>query len=382
MAVEYDISSDVAVIKETGSVSKCARVAQMYSGQITYDDEAGSKFATATINGKSQRVMLCIAVSGTVNYDDVPSLYSTVDGHRCLNIVTPTETGTPDDVPSLYETVVIDGKNVRAVRCIMINKTPIYDGVSNTCTFTGDDGKTHTAQLVNKIPDSSTVVIITGQSPLSLPDAVANSLSYVKAFGGTEQRNLPSGYTQVNYVTNIAQTAVNTGITLDFTKNYEFEIQCSAVTGSWYIMQSRETTSSGITGISGANSGDTILLVIGGVIVCTSAIKRTVGHKLYIKATLNDGVATLYVKDETADTEDTHTGSYGTSQPNPTAAVYLLGNAGGQYVNVNTDVYMARIKENGVTVMDYVPARQSATAGFYDKASGTFKTALVTENSK
>ena len=202
MAVEYDISSDVAVIKETGSVSQCARVTQMYSGQITYDDEAGSKFATATINGKSQRVMLCIAVSGTVTYDDVPSLYSTVDGHRCLNIVTPTETGTPDDVPSLYETVVIDGQNVRAVRCIMINKTPVYDGVSSTCTFTGDDGKTHTAQLVNKVTGGSVVVIIKGTSPLVLPDAIANSLSYVKAFGGTEQNGTPTPDAPVDIVSN------------------------------------------------------------------------------------------------------------------------------------------------------------------------------------
>ena len=202
MAVEYDISSDVAVIKETGSVSQCARVTQMYSGQITYDDEAGSKFATATINGKSQRVMLCIAVSGTVTYDDVPSLYSTVDGHRCLNIVTPTETGTPDDVPSLYETVVIDGQNVRAVRCIMINKTPVYDGVSSTCTFTGDDGKTHTAQLVNKITGGSVEVIIKGTSPLNLPDAIANSLQYVKAFGGTEQNGTPTPDAPVDIVSN------------------------------------------------------------------------------------------------------------------------------------------------------------------------------------
>lgn len=202
MAVEYDISSDVAVIKETGSVSQCARVTQMYSGQITYDDEAGSKFATATINGKSQRVMLCIAVNGTVTYDDVPSLYSTVDGHRCLNIVTPTETGTPDDVPSLYETVVIDGQNVRAVRCIMINKTPVYDGVSSTCTFTGDDGKTHTAQLVNKVTGGSVQVIIKGTSPLVLPDAIANSLSYVKAFGGTEQNGTPTPDTPVDIVSN------------------------------------------------------------------------------------------------------------------------------------------------------------------------------------
>ena len=219
-----------------------------------------------------------------------------------------------------------------------------------------------------------------GTDSVQLTDAITNSLSYVKVFGGTEQRNLPSGYTQVNYVTNVVQTQVNTGIMLDFTKNYEFEIQCSAVTGSWYMMQSRVASTSNITGISGSQSGDTILLVIGGVSVCTSSITRTTGNKLYVKATLNNGVATLYVKDETDGIEDTQTGSYDTTQESPTVPIYLLGNAASQYVNVNTDVYIARIKENGVTVMDYVPARQSTTAGFYDKASGTFKTALTPGN--
>lgn len=223
-------------------------------------------------------------------------------------------------------------------------------------------------------------IIVKGVSPLNLPDAVANSLSHVKAFGGTEQRNIPQPYTQVNYVTNTAQTAVDTGIMIDFAKNYEFEVECRAVSGSWYILQSRASASGNVTGIHGETSGSNIKLVVGNVTVCTSAITRTVGNKLYVKATLNNGTATLYVKDETANTEDTKTGSYGTSQPNPTAAVYLLGNAGGQYADINSDIYMARIKENDTVVMDYVPARQVATAGFYDKASGTFKTALTPAN--
>lgn len=220
-------------------------------------------------------------------------------------------------------------------------------------------------------------IIVKGVSPISLPDAIANSLEYLKAFGGTEQRNIPQPYTQVNYVTNTAQTAVDTGIMIDFAKNYEFEVECRAVSGSWYILQSRASSSGNITGIHGATSGSTITLVVGNVTICTSAITRTVGNKLYVKATLNAGTATLYVKDETANTEDTQTGSYGTSQPNPTASVYLLGNAGGQYADVNSDIYMARIKENDTVVMDYVPARQVATAGFYDTVSGTFKTAIT-----
>ena len=234
--------------------------------------------------------------------------------------------------------------------------------------------------LIVSGPGGETVVIGPGPSPLLLPDAIANSLSYVKAFGGTYQGNIPQQYTQVNYVTNTAQTAVDTGIMIDFAKNYEFEVECRAVGSSWYILQSRASSSGNITGIHGATSGNTITLVVGNVTVCTSAITRTVGNKLYVKATLNAGTATLYVKDETANTEDTQTGSYGTSQPNPTAAVYLLGNAGGQYVDVNSDIYMARIKENDTVVMDYVPARQVATAGFYDKASGTFKTAETPAN--
>ncbi|MBQ3785020.1 MAG: hypothetical protein II843_01335 [Alphaproteobacteria bacterium] len=150
MAVEYEISSDVATITGVASNTQVANIVKFYTGSITYDDEPTSKYASVTINGKTQRVMLCVAVSGTVNYDDVPCLYSTVSGHRTLNVVEPTESGTPDDVPSLYETVVVNGKTVRALRCVLINATPNYDGISSTCTFT-DNGKTHTAQLVNQI---------------------------------------------------------------------------------------------------------------------------------------------------------------------------------------------------------------------------------------
>ena len=191
MAVEYEISSDVATIKGEASNTQVASIVKFYNGSITYDDEPTSKYASVTINGKTQRVMLCVAVSGTVVYDDVPCLYSTVDGHRTLNVVEPTESGTPDDVPSLYETVVVDGKTVRALRCVLINQTPNYDGVSSTCTFT-DNGKTHTAQLINQVGAGYIDEIVSGTSPLSLPDAVANSLSYVKAFGGTEQNGTPT----------------------------------------------------------------------------------------------------------------------------------------------------------------------------------------------
>ena len=188
--VEYDTSS-TATIKGIATTSQLATVIKTTSETITYDDEAGSKYATVTIDGKSQRVMLCIAVSGTVTYDDCPSKYSNVNGHRCLNVVEISGTGTADDCPSMYETVVSNGKNVRAVRCVLINETPVYDGMSDICTFV-DDGKTHTAQLVNVIDADYEIVTVKGQSPLSLPDAVADELYYVKAYGLAEQFVTPS----------------------------------------------------------------------------------------------------------------------------------------------------------------------------------------------
>ena len=384
MAVEYDISSDVAVIKETGSVSQCARVTQMYSGQITYDDEAGSKFATATINGKSQRVMLCIAVSGTVNYDDVPSLYSTVDGHRCLNIVTPTETGTPDDVPSLYETVVIDGQNVRAVRCIMINKTPVYDGVSSTCTFTGDDGKTHTAQLVNKVTGGSVVVIIKGTSPLNLPDAIANSLSYVKAFGGTEQRDIPDNYLQRQFIYMMDGSYIKIE-DLPISAGYRVEFDFQTLTLSSPL---RNYLGGRANGVSAGGGFRLSKLAAGGTTLNRVALYGFESGTEYYdpttqfqantryKYTYNNGVCTLETGGSVVSTR-TFTVTDDTSTKWGINA-YVSGN---DYWQTDADgIYVYSVKvwnDQGELVMNLVPAvqkGQTMVVGFYDRATGGFRT--------
>lgn len=192
MAVEYENSSDVATIKGVATNTQLAKIVSVYTGSVTYDDEPTSKYANVTIDGKTQRVMLCIAVTGTATYDDVPSLYSTVSGHRCLNVMESTATETPDDVPTEKTTLSISGKNYPATRCVLINKTPVYYGMSSICSFVDDDGKLHSAQLVNAISGQYEIATVRGQSPLSLPDAIADELVYVKAFGLAEQFVEPS----------------------------------------------------------------------------------------------------------------------------------------------------------------------------------------------
>ena len=56
--------------------------------------------------------------------------------------------------------------------------------------------------LIVQGPGGETVVVGPGPSPLLLPDAIANSLSYVKAFGGTEQNETPTPDTPVDIVSN------------------------------------------------------------------------------------------------------------------------------------------------------------------------------------
>ena len=219
MAVEYEIASDVATLKGVASNTQLASVVKFYTGNVTYDDEASSKYATVTIDGKSQRALLCIAVVGNVTYDDVPSKYSTVSGHRCLTVIEPTGTETAEDVPSVYETVAVNGKNVRAIRCVLINETPVYDGNSSTCTFV-DDGKTHTAQLINVFTGDADV-IVRGKSPLSLPDAVADELYYVKAFGLVEQPVTPAPDVPTGIICNNGGIGIDANGDIKITGNTE-----------------------------------------------------------------------------------------------------------------------------------------------------------------
>lgn len=238
---------------------------------------------------------------------------------------------------------------------------------------TSTQGKVYNAIITG---DSEAVVVGPAVSPLELPDAIADSLQYVKAFGGTEQRSTPSQYQQVKYVTNTSSTVLNTGIVFNFAKNYQMEIRARAVSGSWYMFQSRKTSSgedNQINGLSGSQNTLAISANFNGT-QATSNIIRTVGNILYVKMTAINGVLTLYVRDETANTEDTVTGTYTVEDVDALSWVGLWGNKASNKVDVNADVYMAKIIEDGVTVLDYVPCLNVATAGFYDKVSGTFKT--------
>ena len=217
-------------------------------------------------------------------------------------------------------------------------------------------------------------IIISGNTALTLVNAKADGLNYLKAFGGGENKSmLPAGYTQYSYLRNGAEATLNTGwrptaddIVLDI------RFYCNS-TGSMYLWQSRDTSSGAILGLGGSQSGATISLYGGGgSSPLTSSISRTTGNIYHVIATLKNGNATLYVKDETNNIEDIQTGTY-TFGANSTK-FYFFGNSA-QYVANGYRIYSAKCWYQGRLIQNWVAAQDAnENSGIYNLVDGTFVT--------
>lgn len=61
-------------------------------------------------------------------------------------------------------------------------------------------------------------IIVSGTGSVTLVNAKADGLNYVKLFGACEQRNLPEGYTEVEYLESSGTQYINTGIKVKATQ--------------------------------------------------------------------------------------------------------------------------------------------------------------------
>lgn len=167
-----------------------------------------------------------------------------------------------------------------------------------------------------------------------------------KAVTKRKQEKLWGRYVPCDGITNGNNTSIDTGVKAQ--DNMEMLVRVKAITGSFYILQSRETSNAKIYGITGSQTNDTIIFF--GV---TSGITRTSGHIYTIKGTLVNNAVTLYVKDETAGTEDTKTGTLTDyTFPAPTT-IKLFGDA--NKLDAGATVYRAYIKVNGQMAWDMYP---------------------------
>lgn len=257
---------------------------------------------------------------------------------------------------------------------------------------TGSDGKVHTALLTTQVV-GTVEVIVSGIPPLYLLGAVEDSLSELKAFGGTKlSYDIPVEYTQVDYAikkgTAGVQGKFDTGIkpTVDDVKiemkvKIGDEAQQSGQTtvGSFYACQARATASSEITGISGSSASGSINGMQSGQSVA-SGIVRVKDHIDLIRYEYKNGNHSIYVKDLTTNTEDTQTGTYTFAAP--TKNLYIFGNTTTtNNLNNNNALYYCKIWVSGSLAFDAVPVIRNSdnVVGLYDKVSESFIEPIVTE---
>lgn len=116
-------------------------------------------------------------------------------------------------------------------------------------------GKNVRRVLIVSGPSGETVVIGPGPSPLLLPDAIADSLTYVKAFGGTEQSGVPQEYTRLDRLQGDGTAYIDLGITLNQDDEIEVDFIFKYASGSQIFGYRDSASSKNITLFFGSGAG-------------------------------------------------------------------------------------------------------------------------------
>lgn len=225
-------------------------------------------------------------------------------------------------------------------------------------------------------------MIVRGTSPLSLPDAIANSLQYVKAFGGTEQNGTPIPTSPVDIVCNNGTIKVRrqSGLPLDYQKVAFVRPDESVDFGIKTTNNTQITT----TIYREANIAQYIYMSDSGSSLTTNTTAYTStgsGNWRFGNRTANVSVPvatmTTYVQNKDgvkrlSPTED----SWGYSSVNSFTSTANLktGAAPSGETEGNIRYYSILVEESGVAVLDLIPVRRLSDSkiGFYNLVNGDF----------
>ena len=208
-------------------------------------------------------------------------------------------------------------------------------------------------------------------APLSLPGAAADDILSLIAFGGTEQRNLPAGYTQCSYIYVMANSYLTTDINPSYDGKYEFDFQTTTL-GS-----SGATSYLGVRPSSSGNGGIRVARI-------STQVFRIYGFGAYQDSTTTAAANTRYkfvwdnqhavmTTGSTTVLDLTFTGTQDCAYP-----ITINGwNSAGSVTPGSEDIFVYGFKAwnaQGELVADYVPAKNANNeVGFYDMVSESFK---------
>lgn len=211
-------------------------------------------------------------------------------------------------------------------------------------------------QVFNDTPSWQNIVL-SGNTALTLTNALANGLNYVKLFGGTEQRNLPEGHQQLEYIEFTGSQYVATGISGNAT--IKITAQASTIKGSSQALLSSTPIAQGGSWFGefttnqkwGIGSGDGL-----------STIDPTT--KVTAEITFNSGGCSGTINNESITRSATITQGAWTIGAGVSGTTLKYPFSG--------KVWGGEFTQNNALVRDLVPDRYNDTLGFYDTVTDTF----------
>jgi hypothetical protein len=217
---------------------------------------------------------------------------------------------------------------------------------------------------------SWTDIILKGNTALTLVNAKANGLNYLKLFGGTEQRNLPIGYTQYEYLRSSGTQYIDLGYKGNGNTKVKIKFRyhtATSATGSGRVFGSRITsstdafaigTSSGIVSSEGTNK----------VFWCYD------GQPYFVDDTnfgLDEWKTVVFSATEHTIDGVTVGDDYTVTEFETPTNLKLFGFDNNGTVGVGyVDIAFCQLWEDDVLVRDVVPCSNGTAYGMYDFVSG------------
>lgn len=234
----------------------------------------------------------------------------------------------------------------------------------------------NTVMLGKKVSHAAIIsVIVRGADRIVLPDAIANSLSYVKAFGGTEQRSIPAEYTQLAYIGSSGTQYIDLGYKGNGNTKVDIKFKyhtASTAVGSGRVFGSRISATSNAFAV-GTSSGV--------VYEVTNRLFWSYDNQPYFASDENFSrnvwktvvfSATEHRIDGVSAGNDYEIVEFETPQNLKLFGFDNNGSMGVGYV----DVAYCKLWDNGVLVRDLIPAKRNSdnVLGMYDTVTGNFLT--------
>lgn len=227
--------------------------------------------------------------------------------------------------------------------------------------------------MFGKSVSRAKMATVSGVAPLVLADAISANVVELIAFGGTEQRNLPIGYTALEYIESTGTQYINLGYKGNGNTKVEVKFKyhtATSASGSGRVFGSRNAAAVDAFAIGSAS----------GTASTNSTVAFFFGNQSYLvtdkAVVLDEWLGVIFDKT----THSINGVDYGDQYNDETfetpqnLKLFGFDNSGTMGVGY-VDVAYCKLWDNGVLVRDLVPAKNSSNViGMYDLVSGQFLT--------